>query len=130
MVIDTTDPSATNLRSLERPLTNQAPWVVNVALDYDHEEIGFQIRTLYNVIGPRIAIPSENPVPDIYYQPRHELGATVSQRIVEGLRVKVTGNNLLNSEFRYTFTPQNTDENLHRRWREGIRASLSASYTY
>lgn len=130
VVIDTTDPAATNLRSLERPLTNQAPWVVNLALDYDHEEIGFQVRALYNVIGPRIAIPSENPIPDIYYQPRHELGATVSQRIVEGLRVKVTGNNLLNSEFRYTFTSQNTDENLHRRWREGIRASLSASYTY
>ena len=28
------------------------------------------------------------------------------------------------------FTPNDTEQNLHRSWREGIGVSLSASYTY
>jgi TonB-dependent receptor len=128
--IDLDTPGAANLRSTDRPLTNQAPWVINTALDYDNQDIGLQVRLLYNIIGRRLAFPSENPVPDIYQQPRHDLGATVSQRIIEGLRVKLTGRNLINDDYRYTYGTTDGDDKLHRRWREGIQAALSASYTY
>jgi len=128
--IDRDTPGAENLRSLDRPLTNQAPWVVNAALDYDNQDIGLQLRLLYNIIGRRLAFPSENPVPDVYQQPRHDLGATVSQRIIEGLRVKLTGRNLLNDDYRYTYNTTDSDANLHRRWRDGLQAQIGASYTY
>ncbi|HSC86028.1 MAG TPA: carboxypeptidase regulatory-like domain-containing protein, partial [Polyangiaceae bacterium] len=39
------------LTSLDRPLTNQAPWVINVALDYGND-IGTNARIAYNVNGP------------------------------------------------------------------------------
>ncbi|MCA9625529.1 MAG: TonB-dependent receptor, partial [Myxococcales bacterium] len=128
--IDPSTPGAVNLRSLERPLTNQAPWVVNLSLDYDNQDIGFQVRALYNIIGRRIAFPSENPVPDVYFQPRHELGATVGQMLAPGLQAKLTGSNLLNDDFRLTYTKKDTEQNLHRQWRTGAQLSVSLSYTY
>ena len=128
--IDETDFGAANLTSTERPLTNQAPWVVNLALDYDDEEVGAAARVLYNVAGRRIVTVGQAPLPDIYEQPRHVIDVAVAQRIFEGFRIKGSVKNLINAEHLFTFGAEDKgEETLQRSYREGISFSIGASYS-
>ena len=129
--IDTESFTGQGVTSAERPLTNQAPWVLNLSLDYGNEDIGTRARVLYNIAGKRIVTAGESPLPDIYEQPRHTLDATVAQRIVDGFDIKLTGKNLLNGEYLRTYGSEDKgDETLHRSYTKGISVSLGASYTY
>ncbi len=118
------------LTSKERPLVNQAPWIVNASVDYDNDDIGFQARLLYNIIGPRIIQVGARNLPDVYEQPRHQLDLTLAQRVAEGLRITASGKNLVNDDLRATYGEEDLEENLHRQYRTGIEASIGASYTY
>ena len=50
--------------------------------------------------------------------------------LAPGLQAKLTGSNLLNDDFRLTYTKKDTEQNLHRQWRTGAQLSVSLSYTY
>lgn len=91
-----------NSTSQSRPLSFQAPYIVNTALDYDDPDIGLRARLAYNVVGQRISTVGKGGIPDIYDQPRHILDATVGQRIGKHVEVRATVSNILNSPVRKT----------------------------
>jgi outer membrane receptor protein involved in Fe transport len=130
VTIDLTTPEAQNLTSTTRRMTNQAPWVVNLTLDYTNDDSGTKVRLLYNVAGQRIVTVGEKPIPDIYEQPRHVLDATAAQELFDGFDLKLSAKNILNAEHKYTYGPNDEEQTLRRQWRDGISFSLGASYTY
>jgi hypothetical protein len=115
--------------SRDRPLSKQAPYTVNVALDYDNEDSGTSARILYHVVGENIVTVGIKGLPDIYEEPFHELSASVSQRVFEGFRLKLVGKNLLNWPFEWT-QEFSTGKEVVASYREGITISLGATYTY
>ncbi|MBK6519979.1 MAG: TonB-dependent receptor [Polyangiaceae bacterium] len=86
---------AAALTSSSRPLSFQAPYLANVALDFDYEESGTRARVLYNLVGPRLTLVGANGIPDVYERPRHGLDVTVGQRIGEHVEVRGSASNLI-----------------------------------
>ncbi|HTJ80979.1 MAG TPA: TonB-dependent receptor, partial [Polyangiaceae bacterium] len=90
------DPETSALvTSKERPLSLQAPYILNVALDFDEPDWGFRARALYNVVGPRLSTVGTNGLPDIYDEPRHQLDLTLAQKIGPHVEVRASAQNLL-----------------------------------
>ncbi|MEJ7729168.1 MAG: TonB-dependent receptor [Polyangiaceae bacterium] len=121
-----------------RPLSNQSPYIVNLALDYAPEKTKTVIRLQYNVYGPRIVTVGLEGLQDIYEQPRHMVDLTVVQGIGKHFEIKATAQNLLFRPARVTQKfkdpdgdgPQEEDEFVVNEYDTGATFGLSASYTY
>jgi hypothetical protein len=121
-----------------RPLSNQSPYIVNMALDYSHPDTKTQARILYNVNGKRIVTVGSDGLEDIYEKPRHQLDLTVVQGIGKNFELKANAQNLLNAKFKTTQLgpdpdgdgPEKAKEFVTGEFRQGVSFSLSASYTY
>lgn len=113
--------------SSTRPLAGQSPWVLNLALDWNHEKTKTRARILYNVAGERIAQVGSNGIPDTYEQPRHLLDLSFAQALGDHVDLKATIENLLNAPVRFT---QGEDGNLiANRYLLGSTFWLMATYT-
>ncbi|MEM9691384.1 MAG: TonB-dependent receptor, partial [Myxococcota bacterium] len=115
------------LTNSRRPLNNQAPWIVNLSLDYANEdpEVGFRARILYNIIGPRIVQVGAGGLPDVYFQPRNQIDVTLAKRVAEAFEVTASIRNLTNDAFVSTFG-RDSDAQAVRRFRTGVSGSLGA----
>jgi len=127
--------------TLERPLQGQAPWVLNLALDWGLDKTKTRARISYNVAGSRIDAmgtrTNENDaLPDIYELPRHQVDLAVSQTVTKTIDVKLAVENLLNSPYRFEQgkkgdTPANSNVSFPAttsRWRTGQTIWLSLIY--
>lgn len=114
--------------SSSRPLAGQSPYVVNMAMDWNHEATKTRARLLYNVQGQRIAQVGVNSLPDVYEQPRHLVDASVVQAFGEHVDVKLTAENILNAPVR--FTQGDDSQFLIQRYLVGQTFWLSATYTH
>jgi hypothetical protein len=82
-----------------RPLSFQAPYVINAILDFDEPTWGTRARLLYNISGPKLTQIGTQGYPDFYEEPRHQLDVTIGQRLVDKLEVRASATNLINSPF-------------------------------
>ncbi len=103
-----------------RPLQGQAPWVVNLALDWQSPSEATRARLAYNVLGRRIDVVGYDILPDVYEQPRHVVDLSVAQAIGSHLDLKLALENLLNAPFLFTQGDQET-----ARWTVGSTAWLT-----
>ena len=113
--------------SSSRPLAGQSPFVVNMAVDWNHDRTKTRVRALYNVFGARISQVGLNGIPDMYEQPRHLVDLSAAQGIGEHLDLKATLENVLNAPVR--FTQGEGDSFLANRYLSGQTFWLSATYT-
>lgn len=122
--------TATNfITNTSRALTNQAPYVLNLALDYSSGS-GLNARLLYNVVGPRVVEVGTGGLDDSYAQPLHRVDAAVSQDLNEHFNLKLTAQNLLNQPVLVTVGKESREDNIVRKYKEGLSFGLSAQYTY
>ena len=84
--------------NLKRPLEGQAPYVLNLGINYA-DLAGLEAGVFLNRFGERLSAAGGSGLPDIYEQPRNALDATLSFPLPQGLRVKVKGTNLLDAEY-------------------------------
>ncbi len=124
------DPTKGVQTSTERPMAGQSPYIVNAAIDYEHEKVGFRVRVLYNIFGSRIAQVGSERLPDTYEAPRHQLDATIMQQLGRGFELRLLGENLLNAPVRLTQgVDRNGTENEVSSYRIGATVSMNLSYT-
>ncbi len=119
------------ITSPSRPLVNQAPWVFNVALDYENEG-GTRARVLYNVSGKRLVEVGAEFLPDAYEHPQHSLDLIASQKFAEHWQVKAQATNVLNAETLITQGEDDLpgDSNTIQRYKDGVDIGLGLSYTH
>lgn len=129
--------TAIAVTSSTRPLVNQAPYVVNVALDYTNESIDFGARLLYNVAGERIVEVGSKGLPDAYLLPQSILDFTAHKGFGKHLDIKFTARNLLAADTVVTLRSGNGEERVMRRHYDGSSLyadsrefQLAAAYTY
>ncbi len=123
------DPSQGGIQtSVERPLAGQSPFVVNFALDYNHEKTKTRARALYNVQGARIAQVGTQSLPDTYEQPRHVVDVSVAQSFGEHVDLKLTIENLLDAPVK--LTQGERDDIVSNSYRIGQTAWLLATYSH
>jgi hypothetical protein len=117
------------LTSSSRPIAGQSPFVVNVAMDWDHSATKTRIRASYNVSGSCIAQVGAQGLPDIYERPRHLVDLAIAQGIGEHLDLKLAIDNILDAPFRFTHGDA-SEARLTERYTIGRSVWLTATYAY
>jgi len=84
--------------NLKRPLEGQAPYVLNLGLNYDTWN-RIEAGLFYNRFGKRLGAAGGSGLPDIYEQPRNALDATLAFPLPNGVEVKLKGANLLDAKY-------------------------------
>ena len=83
-----------------RDLQGQAPYLINVGLDYNNSDIGLQTGLFYNIQGSTLEVVGVGLVPDVYTQSFNSLNFTINKSFGESknssIDLKVT--NILGSE--------------------------------
>ncbi|MCC6217557.1 MAG: TonB-dependent receptor [Polyangiaceae bacterium] len=115
-----------------RPMSNQSPYILNLALDWADADLGMRARLLYNVYGRRITTVGTNRLPDVYEQPRNVLDFTAAKELGEHFEVKLAASNLLLSKFRTTQgkVRRPDESNVVESYETGQTYTLTATYTY
>jgi TonB-dependent receptor len=118
------------LTNLSRPMVNQAPYVFNLALDYEHDTLGIQSRVSYNLRGPQLVRVGARGLDDSWKHPTHTLDYNVSKQLGHGFKVKLKVTNILNTVHVQTIGRERHAWNVERRYRDGIGLGIGASYKY
>ncbi|OUS01382.1 TonB-dependent receptor [Flavobacteriales bacterium 33_180_T64] len=83
----------------ERELQGQAPYLINIGLDYNNKDLGLQTGLFYNVQGETLEVVGIGLVPDVFTQPFSSLNFTLNKAFGEkknsSIDLKVS--NILNS---------------------------------
>lgn len=88
--------------SLDRPMQGQSPYLVNVGLQYDVEEIGLNTTLLFNQVGRRIAFVGNEQYPAIWEAPRPLLDLQVAKKIIHNkAEIKLSATDLINQYARF-----------------------------
>lgn len=114
-----------------RPLSQQAPYIFNVALDFAVPTTRTQLRALYNVSGARLVQVGSDGLQDIFEQPRHLLDLTAAQVLGSHFELKLNALNLLDAPIRLTqsATRADTRQFTTGEARTGTTFYLSLAYT-
>lgn len=88
--------------SSERAMVGQAPYVVNSGLSFLSSSGRWSGTLLYNVVGRRIVSAAENPLPNVYEEPRHGFDFSLRFPVLSGVSGKFDAENLLDYETRLT----------------------------
>jgi hypothetical protein len=67
----------------ERQLQGQAPFLVNVGLDYNNDNLGLQSGLFFNVQGKTLEVVGIREVPDVYTKPFNSLNFTFNKSFGE-----------------------------------------------
>ncbi len=116
------------ITTTERPMVNQAPYVVNLALDFEIPD-ETQARLLYNVSGRQIVAIGTEGLPDQYQQSFHSLDFTFSQRIAENWRLGASVKNILNSRVMVTQGKDRDEDAITLAYRKGVSFGLKVGYS-
>ncbi|SHI35393.1 TonB-dependent receptor [Pseudozobellia thermophila] len=83
-----------------RQLQGQSPYLINVGLNYDNRESGFETGLFYNVQGKTLEIIGFGQNADVFIQPFNSLNFNISKTFGEEQRSKVSfkANNILNDD--------------------------------
>jgi len=83
----------------KRDLQGQAPYLINVGLNYNDSEKGFRTGLFYNVQGETLEVVGIREVPDVYTKPFNSLNFTLNKAFGENKRssIDLKVNNILNS---------------------------------
>lgn len=113
---------------LERPLEGQAPYVLNLGLNYATFG-GFEAGVFFNRFGTRINAAGGSGIPDIEERPRNVLDASVGFPLFRGVSARVRANNLLDAP--YLFTQElNGIQRDQRRYVVGRTFSVGLSWEF
>ena len=83
------------IASMKRPMYGQAPYLLNLGMQYAGESLGVNIA--YNKSGFKTYVVSENPGIIEYERPREQLDLQISYKLLKKkLEIKLNAGNLLN----------------------------------
>lgn len=116
----------------ERDLQGQAPYLVNVGLDYNNSDIGLQTGLFFNVQGETLEVVGIGLVPDVYTKPFNSLNFTLNKSFGEkrnsSIDFKVS--NILNSERQSDFVSYRTTDKLYSLRQPGVEFSLGYTFKF
>jgi len=122
------DSSSSIVTNPSRPLSQQSPWVINAAVDFEKPEWGTSARLSYNVAGPRIVQVGTRGLDDVHEQPRHTLDLAIAQRFLgDHLELKGTLQNIVDDDFTWTIGETNEEGAVVGRYALGQTFGTSAT---
>ncbi len=92
------DDQSARFRTATRQLQGQAPWVVNLSLNWENPDLRTSLTILYNRVGRRLLTVAENPTFNRYGEPRHLLDAALTLRLAPSTSLKFAAKNILRQD--------------------------------
>lgn len=124
---------------LDRPMQGQSPYVINLALQYDLEKIGWSSTVLFNQIGRRILYVGNDQVPETWEAPRPLLDLQLAKKLIQGKgEVKLNISDIINRRAYFyhdvnedkKFTNHSKNDALALRRNYGTNFNISFSYNF
>ena len=114
-----------------RDLQGQAPFLINVGLDYDNQE-GFRAGLFYNVQGRTLEIVGNGFVPDVYTVPFNSFNFTLNKAFGENKRsaIDLKINNILNSQRKSEYESFGAQNQIFSLRDPGTEISLGYTYKF
>ncbi len=111
----------------ERVMFGQAPYIVNVYLNYTNDSLRLSSNISYNISGERLYLVNAVGIPDVFEQPRGQLDFNISKILGEKFNVKFSVKNLLDTKYNQTYFYKNTPY-IFENYKSGRFYSISLSY--
>nr|WP_232325377.1 TonB-dependent receptor [Pedobacter panaciterrae] len=128
------------IRSLDRytpknsPLFEQAPYSINLWLNYENPKSGSDLTLTFNMVGERLVQINLTGEPDLYTQPVPILDFVFSQRITKSVKFKGYAKNILNPAIKTVYANPQTggkwygNEYINRSFNRGAEIMLGFTY--
>ncbi|GAA4115758.1 TonB-dependent receptor [Aquimarina addita] len=134
---DERDAREDNLREGEeledgRTLQGQSPFLVNLGINYNNQDTGWQGGIFYNVQGKTLQIVGNGDIPDVFTLPFHSVNMNISKSFGEDKNSNITlkFSNLLNDDIESVYQSYKAEDQLFSKWSPGQEISLSYSYKF
>ncbi|MBO9727307.1 MAG: TonB-dependent receptor [Chitinophaga sp.] len=95
------------------PLFEQAPYSVNVFLNYNDSKTGTDITTTFNMVGERLIQVNLDGTPDLYSRPNPVLDIVFSQQLLKRLQLKGFAKNILDRPVEEVYANPGTGGNFY-----------------
>lgn len=79
------------------PLVGQAPYIINIGLRYQNDELGTLANVAFNLTGQRLMYIMEDGLANVYALPQPSLDINLSQKIKDNWQISLRAENLLGS---------------------------------
>jgi outer membrane receptor protein involved in Fe transport len=112
-------------------MQGQSPYLINVGLNYNNPEKGWQGGLFYNVQGEKLYIVGVADNPDVFEVPFHSLNFNLMKNFGEDQRYQVgfSVNNIMDDTRDRIFRSYNSAEPMFSTWGPGRTFKLSFRYS-
>lgn len=110
-----------------RPMQGQAPYIVNVYLNYNHEKSKINANIGYNVSGEKLVLITKKGTPYGYEQPQPSLNFNISKGIGKKFNIEFSVKNILDSDYAITHHFDSGDE-YYTKYSRGRSFGVSLKY--
>ncbi|MFW6328102.1 MAG: TonB-dependent receptor domain-containing protein, partial [Bacteroidota bacterium] len=111
-----------------RVMAGQAPYLINMGLSYNNDDIGMDAGLFYNVKGPVLHIVGGGLFPDIYHLPFNSLNFSLSKVVGDKLNIEFKISNVLNDLSEYVYKSYNAKDEPFEKYSPGRSFGLGLSY--
>lgn len=111
-----------------RKMQGQAPYIINLALQYKNIEKSLETGFYYNVQGKTLSIVSMNANPDVFTSEFHSLNFVFQYKIMSKINLSFKINNLLNEKKNMVTMSHGADEEIFKTYNPGRVFKLNVSY--
>ena len=115
-----------------RVMVGQAPYVINVGLQYNNLSKIFDAGLFYNLKGKTLTVVGEGFFPDIYSQPFHSLNFNLNKAIGKNRQtiINFSINNILNDKREDFFEAYNAQDQIFNQFTPGMEVGLGIKYEF
>ncbi|WP_040279383.1 TonB-dependent receptor [Psychroserpens damuponensis] len=116
----------------KRDLQGQAPYLINVGLDYNNDDLGLQTGLFFNVQGKTLEVVGIREVPDVYTKPFNSLNFTLNKTFGENenTSIDLKVSNILGNERISEFESYNAQNQIFTLRDPGTAFSLGYTYKF
>ncbi len=117
------------------PLFEQAPYSINVYLNYNNKKTGTDITTTFNMVGERLIQVNLDGTPDLYSRPNPVLDLVFSQQLFKRWQLKGFAKNILDRPVEEVYANPGTggkfygQKYVRRSFYRGTELMLGLTYT-
>ena len=115
-----------------RSMAGQAPYVVNVGLSYQSDELGFDAGIFYNVKGPTLEIVGAGLFPDVFTEPFHNLSMSFNKRLGQDNKhaIDFKVSNILNDRVESFYKSFEAQDQIFNSYNPGVSFSFGYKYSF
>ena len=118
------------------PLFEQAPYSINIYLNYNHPLNGTDITATFNMVGERLIQVNLDGTPDLYTRPNPVLDIVFSQQLVKRLQLKGYVKNNLDQQLEEVYANPNNggkyygQKYVRRSYKRGAEVMVGLTYSF